>query len=46
MHCAGTKTPWGSHMGSKEYEPDARGWVGPGVGGYNSAMAAYYDAAG
>jgi secreted PhoX family phosphatase len=45
VHCAGTKTPWGSHMGSEEYEPDARGWVDPGVGigGYNSAMAAYYD---
>jgi len=22
--CAGSKTPWGSHMGGEEYEPDAR----------------------
>jgi len=23
-HCAGMKTPWESHLGSEEYEPDAR----------------------
>lgn len=23
VHCAGMKTPWGSHLGSEEYEPDA-----------------------
>ncbi len=23
IHCAGMKTPWGSHLGSEEYEPDA-----------------------
>lgn len=48
VHCAGTKTPWGSHLGSEEYEPDARGWVDAsvGIGGYNSAMAAYYDSTG
>jgi len=24
VHCAGTKTPWNSHLGSEELEPDAR----------------------
>jgi secreted PhoX family phosphatase len=23
IHCAGQKTPWGSHLGSEEYEPNA-----------------------
>ena len=48
VHCAGTVTPWNTHLGSEEYEPDARGWVDAavGIGGYNAAMAAYYDATG
>ncbi|WP_072680028.1 choice-of-anchor I family protein [Arcobacter sp. LA11] len=25
VHCAGQKTPWESHLGSEEYETDARG---------------------
>lgn len=24
VHCAGQKTPWESHLGSEEYEPDAK----------------------
>ena len=24
VHCAGSVTPWNSHLGSEEYEPDAR----------------------
>ena len=24
IHCAGMKTPWGSHLGSEEYEADAK----------------------
>ncbi len=24
VHCAGVKTPWGSHLGSEEYEPNAK----------------------
>ena len=24
VHCAGMATPWGSHLGSEEYEPDAK----------------------
>ena len=26
VHCAGMTTPWQSHLGSEEYEPDARTW--------------------
>lgn len=25
VHCAGMTTPWNSHLGSEEYEPDAKG---------------------
>ena len=24
VHCAGVRSPWGSHLGSEEYEPDAK----------------------
>jgi secreted PhoX family phosphatase len=27
VHCAGMTTPWGSHLSSEEYEPDARNQV-------------------
>lgn len=51
VHCAGTVTPWGTHMGSEEYEPNAREWVDnvqfpSGVSLYNAAMAAYFDPTG
>jgi secreted PhoX family phosphatase len=48
VHCAGTVTPWGSHMGSEEYEPDARQWVDPDleIGTYEAAMHGYFDATG
>jgi secreted PhoX family phosphatase len=48
VHCAGTVTPWGTHMGSEEYEPDARQWVDPKleVGTYEAAMHGYFDADG
>jgi hypothetical protein len=48
VHCAGTVTPWGSHMGSEEYEPDARQWVDPEltISSYNAAMHGYFDASG
>ncbi|HYN76861.1 MAG TPA: alkaline phosphatase PhoX, partial [Lamprocystis sp. (in: g-proteobacteria)] len=26
VHCAGSVSPWGTHLGSEEYEPDARMW--------------------
>lgn len=42
--CAGSVTPWGSHLGSEEYEPDARQrdpatWQ---IDANFAAMAAYY----
>jgi Tol biopolymer transport system component/secreted PhoX family phosphatase len=43
-HCAGSVSPWGSHLGSEEYEPDAATWVtgNPNdISDYNAAMAAY-----
>lgn len=51
VHCAGSVTPWGTHMGSEEYEPNAREWVDSiqfpsGVSLYNAAMAAYFDPTG
>lgn len=42
--CAGSVTPWGTHLGSEEYEPDAAA-RDPQTGSINSyydAMAAYY----
>jgi secreted PhoX family phosphatase len=41
VHCAGSVTPWGNHLGSEEYEPDAYQWVTGAISGYNAAMAAY-----
>lgn len=41
--CAGSVTPWGSHLGSEEYEPDARTIKEDGDGGeYYNLMAEYY----
>jgi len=41
LHCAGSVTPWNSHLGSEEYEPDARG-TGDGAPDSKSiAMAGY-----
>lgn len=45
VHCAGSVSPWGSHLGSEEYEPDAKQWRDNKVDAYNSAMAAYFGAA-
>ncbi|MEB4591433.1 alkaline phosphatase PhoX [Candidatus Thiothrix sp. Deng01] len=47
VHCAGSVTPWNTHLGSEEYPPDARA-VNPATGSidndseYYNAMAAYY----
>lgn len=35
-HCAGMRTPWKTHLGSEEYEPDAR------IEGSASRIAAYF----
>lgn len=44
VHCAGSVSPWGTHMGSEEYEPDARSWVDPGldISDYNAAQSRYF----
>lgn len=44
VHCAGSVTPWGTHLGSEEYEPDARA-VDPVTGkisDYYKNMAKYF----
>ncbi len=46
-HCAGSVTPWNTHLGSEEYPPNARA-VNPETGsidndeGYYNAMATYF----
>lgn len=41
--CAGSVTPWGTHIGSEEYEPDARMIKENGEGGeYYNLMAEYF----
>jgi secreted PhoX family phosphatase len=45
VHCAGSVSPWGTHLGSEEYEPDAKQWRDNKVDSYNAAMAAYFGAA-
>lgn len=48
VHCAGSVTPWNTHLGSEEYPPDASA-VDPTTGSidndgnYYNAMGAYYD---
>ncbi len=47
VHCAGSVTPWGTHLGSEEYEPDARD-VDPVTGAlaaYGNAQALYFGLA-
>ncbi len=44
VHCAGSVTPWGTHLGSEEYEPDAR-QVDPVTGAmpsYENSQAYYF----
>ena len=43
VHCAGSKTPWESHLGSEEYEPDAVQFLNSNtVGSYEAAMSLYF----
>jgi len=44
VHCAGSVTPWGTHLGSEEYEPDAKQWRDDSISDYNAAMARYFGA--
>jgi uncharacterized protein len=42
--CAGSVTPWNTHLGSEEYEPDARAVKENGsINAYYDAMASYFD---
>jgi len=43
VHCAGSVTPWGTHLGSEEYEPDGLQWEeGQEVSPYNAQMSRYF----
>jgi secreted PhoX family phosphatase len=44
VHCAGSVTPWNTHLGSEEYEPDAdkRDPDTGSINDYYDAMGAYY----
>jgi secreted PhoX family phosphatase len=44
VHCAGSVTPWNSHLGSEEYEPDAeqRDPKTGSINDYYDAMGAYF----
>jgi secreted PhoX family phosphatase/outer membrane murein-binding lipoprotein Lpp len=43
-HCAGSVTPWNTHLGSEEYEPDASAWdtATGSVDDYYDAIGAYF----
>ena len=45
VHCAGSVTPWGNHLGSEEYPPDAKQWRNADVDDYNAAMVRYFPQA-
>jgi len=42
VHCAGSVTPWGNHLGSEEYPPDAKQWRDEEIDDYNAEMAKYF----
>jgi len=44
VHCAGSVTPWGTHLGSEEYEPDARkvDATTGALASYDNYQALYY----
>jgi secreted PhoX family phosphatase len=42
VHCAGSVTPWGNHLGSEEYPPDAKQWRDKTIDDYNAFMAQYF----
>jgi len=45
VHCAGSVTPWGTHLGSEEYPPNGKEWRDGNVSGYNAEMVRYFPAA-
>jgi len=42
VHCAGSVTPWNTHLGSEEYPPDGKQWRDASVSSYNAEMAKYF----
>lgn len=45
VHCAGSVTPWTTHLASEEYEPDAKSQptsVEAAANGYSASMLDYY----
>ncbi|MCK5355060.1 MAG: hypothetical protein KAJ63_08070, partial [Methyloprofundus sp.] len=40
-HCSGSVTPWGNHLGSEEYPPNAKQWRDNDIG-YSAAMVRYF----
>ncbi len=45
VHCAGSVSPWGTHMGSEEYPPNAKEWIDGNISAYNAEMVRYFPAA-
>ena len=45
VHCAGSVSPWGTHMGSEEYPPNGKQWRDGNVSAYNAQMVRYFPEA-
>ncbi|PVV14093.1 MAG: hypothetical protein B6D77_03620 [gamma proteobacterium symbiont of Ctena orbiculata] len=46
VHCAGSVTPWGNHLGSEEYPPNGLQWEeGNTISSYNAQMVQYFPEA-
>ena len=45
VHCAGSVSPWNTHIGSEEYPPNSKEWRDGNVSDYNAAMVRYFPAA-
>lgn len=45
VHCAGSVSPWGTHMGSEEYPPNSKQWRDGNVDDYNAEMVRYFPEA-
>lgn len=45
VHCAGSVSPWGTHLGSEEYPPDSKQWRDGNISDYNAEMVQYFPEA-
>ncbi|MGD2117901.1 MAG: DUF839 domain-containing protein [Chromatiales bacterium] len=45
VHCAGSVSPWGTHIGSEEYPPNSKEWRDGNISGYNAEMVRYFPEA-